>query len=336
MAVMALLFWAGLQSGQPSQAPEARPQAPAGQPAPGLGDSDPLVLAEGSEGGDTSSPTGSGTPPIPEETQPEQTPSDEDSEQTSLQTPSEETDPVLPENWDELSPVEKIDLNPFDCDLSREEVDLEDGQCRQLSTLSSKSRPWNPMALNLVAATEVEDRNLKIACYNQDLTHLLNQPSQPGRPGAIDWPDLISGVEANSNARSPADTNFNLDNNKGSQHCVLRVVLEMTIDDFYFPNGCRTWRPGFVKLVGAKNGQTKTYNSLSAPGPNVLCTKVVVPIAKGQQIEQIFLFEVPDSDLNLKITGIRFDLLEPKINFSGNFGFETGTEPPKFNSLRPL
>ena len=333
MAVLALLFWAGLQSGQSSESTKARPQALASQPGSGFEGPDSLVPGENSESESASPPTGSEVPPAPEATQPEQ-PLDEDLEQNSLQTSPEEADPILPENWDELSPVEKIDQNPFDCDLSREEVDLEDGQCRQLSILFSKSRPWNPMALNLIAATEVEDRNLKIACYNQDLTYLLNQPSQPGRSGAIDWPGLVSEVEANSNARSPAG--INLDNNGGFWHCTLRVVLEMTIDDFYVPNGCRTWRPGFVKLVGAKNGQTRTYNSLSAPGPNVLCTKVVIPIAKGQQIEQIFLFEVPDFDLNLKIEEIKFDLLEPKINFNGNFGFETGTEPPKLNSPGPL
>ena len=136
--------------------------------------------------------------------------------------------------------------------------------------------------------------------------------------------------------RSLVSVNNNLDNNNGFQHCILRVALEMTIDGFYFPNGCRTWRPGFVELVGAENSEAKTYSSLSTPGPDVLCTKNTVPIAKGQQIEQIFLFSVPDSDLNFKVTQIKFDSLEPKLIFNGNFGFKSETKPLTSNPLRPF
>ena len=349
LVILSLLFWAGYRSGEtppsvvnPQPASELTPPDVA-QPPPATETSPPPNTENDSDPEDQPSTEPQPILPIPEDMPDADPPPDDGSDQTSLQSPGDDLLPKLPDDWDELSPNDKISLNPFSCDLSREEMGLDDGLCRRRSTLSSKSKPWNPMGLNLVSTTEVENRSLKIACYNQDLSHLLNTPSQPTRPGEVDWASLVNmtseaspDINNDLSVRSPISTNDNPDNGRGFQHCTLRVALEMTIDGFYFPNGCRTWRPGFVKLVGTEDGEDKTYSSLSTPGPNVLCTKNTVPIANGQQIEQIFLFRVPDSDLGLKVTQIKFDSLEPKLTFEGNFGFKSETKPPTSNPLQSL
>ena len=349
LVILSLLFWVGYRSGEtPPPVVNLRPASEptssgVAQPPPVTEISPPPNTENDSDPEDQPSTDPQPILPTPEDMPDADPPPDDVSDQTSLQSPGDDLLPKLPDDWDELSPADKISLNPFSCDLSREEIDLDNGLCRRRSTLSSKSKPWNPMALNLVSTTEVEDRFLKIACYNQDLSHLLNTPSEPTWPGGVDWPSLVNMISESSpdinngvTVRSSVGINNNLDNNKGSQHCILRVALEMTIDGFYFPNGCRTWQPGFVKLVGTENGEDKTYSSLSTPGPDVLCTKNTVPIAKGQQIEQIFLFSVPDSDLSFKVTQIGFDWLEPKLTFNGNFGFKSETKLPTSNPLQSL
>lgn len=309
LASLALLFWAGFRSGQtPSPTTQLvtdqvvvnRP--PEGSPVP------------------TNQPLELDPPPGPADPLPAP-----DGESGQSLAPDDVAETKLPDDWDELSPLDKISLNPFDCDLSRQEIDLDSGQCRQPATLSSKSRPWNPMALNRVSTSEVEDQPLKIDCYVQDLSYLLNSPSQfPGL--ALGRPNPAQSSSIGLTQPDPS-TPLVGNKNQGFRHCLLRATLEMTIDGFYFPNGCRTWQPGFVKLVGGGGGQTKSYDSLAAPGPNTLCTRIVVPVAKGQQIEQLFLFEVPDSDLDLELTQIRFDWLEPKLVFTGDFAFEIKANP---------
>ncbi len=346
LAILALLFWVGYRSDE-SPPPSVSFQSageltplPVAQPPPVVETPSPSVAETDLEPAGEQPPTNpQPTTPAPEDTPDEDPPSD-NSDQTPLQSLGGDLVPKLPNDWVELSSADKVSLNPFSCDLSIEEINLDDGRCRQRSTPASKSKPWNPTALNLVLTTEVENRPLKIACYSQDLSHLLNSPSQPVIPGGTDWESLVNTVsEALSNTngdvtgRSSVSLNNNPDHNRGFRHCTLRVVLEMTIDGFYFPNGCRTWRPGFVKLVGIKGDEVKTYSSLSTPAPNVFCTKNTVPIAKGQRLTQIFLFEVPDSDLNFKVTQIKFDWLDPKLTFNGNFGFRSETKPPTSDPL---
>lgn len=295
LAVMTLLFWAGLRSGQ-------SPEVQVPQPPPAAGPEETPTPQPPAGGQDLPPPTGD-----PEEDLPPGGALD----LTPLPVVGEEADPRLPDDWDELDPVDKISLNPLGCDLSREAVDLEDGSCRRRSTLSSKSVPWNPMAINSVSTTEIDRHNLQIACYNQDLSGRLNQPD-----GLAPAPGLVDQT-----VQPPTDNGINLDNNRGFQHCVLRVILEMTSDDFYFASSCRSWRAGFVKLVAADD---QVYDSLATPGPDVVCAAVRTPVGQGQQIEQVFLFEVSDADLNLRIEAIRFDLIEPNLAFSGNFGFIVG------------
>ena len=340
LASLSLLFWIGYRSDEsslpivsPDPASElASPEVD--QPPPIVVTSPPSVVETDSEPVGEQPPTNPPPiPPAPEDTPDEDPPSD-NSDQTPLPSLGDDPVPKLPNDWAELTSADKISLNPLGCDLSVEEINLDDGHCRQRSTPASKPQPWNPTALNLFSTTNVENRSLKISCYNQDLSYLLNTPSQPVNPGGIDWTSLGNlfnepspSPNGDVNSRSSPTPNNNSDNSRGFRHCILRVVLEMTVDDFYFPNGCRTWLPGFVKLVGAKDGETKTYSSLSTPAPDVLCTKNTVPIAKGQKITQTFLFEVPDSDLNSKVTQIKFDWLEPKLAFRGNFDFKSETKP---------
>ena len=349
LAILALLFWVGYRSDESPSPPVSFQSAgeltppDVDHPVPVVKTPPLPVVETGSEPAGEQPPTN----PQPITSAPEDTP-DEDppadnSDQTPLPSLGDDPAPKLPNDWAELTSADKISLNPFSCDLSIEEINLDDGRCRQRSTPASNPRPWNPTALNLFSTTEVENRSLKISCYNQDLSYLLNTPSQPVNPGGIDWtgPGNLFNRPSPSpngdvNSRSSPTPNNNSDNNRGFRHCVLRVVLEMTVDGFYFPNGCRTWRSGFVKLVGAKDGEAKTYSSLSTPAPGVLCTKNTVPIAKGQKITQTFLFEIPDSDLNSKVTQIKFGWLEPRLAFKGNFGFKSETKPPTADPLRSL
>ncbi|MCY4089165.1 MAG: hypothetical protein OXF49_03525 [Candidatus Saccharibacteria bacterium] len=46
-----------------------------------------------------------------------------------------EEKPVLPENWVDLSESDKIELNPLECDLARQKINLEDGQCQNLNPI---------------------------------------------------------------------------------------------------------------------------------------------------------------------------------------------------------
>lgn len=308
LAVVSLLFWAGYRSGQPPVVEEP-PGLPASLPAAGQNP------AEDIQAGDQDPTNPSGAEPQTEPANPEETIQIQDpkdsSNQPALQPPDENLPLNLPQNWDQLTSPEKIALNPSGCDLLVEDIDLEDGSCRRRSTLSSKSTPWNPMALNFISTTEVESRALKIDCYDRDLSQLLNTPS---RPGATNWGNLI------------ADSSLVFSNSR-FRHCVLRVALEMTVDNFYFPNGCRTWSPGFVKLVVGSGDEQETYGSLSAPGPGTVCTKVIVPIDKGQQIEQVFLFKIPGSEMLSEVTRIKFDALDPRLEFSGDFGFIAKSAP---------
>ena len=207
LAILSLLFWAGYRSGETpspvvSPQPAAEPASPeVAQPPPDVETPSLSVSGNDLEPEEQPSTSPQPIPPTPED-MPDADPLPNDgSDQTSLQSPGDDLAPKLPDDWDELSPADKISLNPFSCDLSREEINFEDGGCRQRSTLSSQSKPWNPMALNLVSTTEVENRSLKIACYNQDLSYLLNTPSQPVRPGAIDWPSLVICITNEESSR---------------------------------------------------------------------------------------------------------------------------------------
>ena len=307
LALTLILLWANRQSndlvgGSTTPSSPTEP-APAGlssvvgsAPAPSS-----LVVDHGADQGPV-------TAPDPEVGQASSTSVDN---QTAIQ---------LPDDWEALSPADKIALNPLGCDLTVEEVDISDGHCRRRLSLSSSSQPWNPIGLNRVSTVELGRKPVQLACFTQDLSSLRQD-------GHSRWADKFN--QRNLQPQDPV--NIKADDRLA---CLLRVTLEMTIDDFYFSTGCRDFRAGFVQLtLTHPDGSARNYSSLSPAGPHARCTKAIVAVSRGDQIEQVFLFNVTGRDLGGQLTQIKFNQLTPTPNFEDNLSLQLHHPPEMWSDL---
>ena len=311
LVVILVLLWAGRSTGP--QTPELVPavSGPVEAELPELVDPPPVVSPEPDPSGQqapvpsASEAQDNQTEPVPDPVQP-----DDPDPAAALPDPAE--DPIvpdLPKIWDQLSPVEKIALNPLNCDPAVEEISLVDGSCRRRSSLSSLPRPWNPVALNRVSTTELDQKPVSLACSTGDPVVSLPQTGSVSRAVLNQL-----GRQAESDPAADADLT-----------CALRVTLEMTVDGFYFPDGCRILRPGFVQLRLSPSGSSaRTYHSLISPVGARICTKAIIPVAKGRQIERIFKFKLKGADLDRQLELIKFVQLTPTVELEGKLNFVLG------------
>ena len=245
---------------------------------------------------------------------------DPEAGQASLTSVDGQPASQFPDDWEALSPADKIALNPLGCDLTVEEVDVYDGHCRRRLSLSSSSQPWNPIGLNRVSTVELDRKPVQLACFTQDLSSLRQD-------GHSRWADKFN----QRNLRPQDPVNIKTDDRLA---CLLRVTLEMTIDDFYFSTGCRDFRPRFVQLaLTHPDGSARNYGSLSPIGAHARCTKAIVAVSRGDQIEQVFLFNVTARDLDSRLTQIKFNQLTPTPRFEGNFSLQLYHPPEMWSDL---
>ncbi len=315
LVLVLLLLWANRQANDLVGESTSPPQSVSGVVE---------IAASVDNGPATPSPTEpvpAGLPPVVGSASVPSSPvADPEADPASLTSVDDQAVIQLPDDWEALSPTDKIALNPLGCDLTVEVVDVSDGHCRRRLSLSSSSQPWNPIGLNRVSTVELDQKPVQLACFTQDLGSLRQD-------GHSRWADKFSQRDLR-----PQDlVNIKADNRLS---CLLRVTLEMTIDDFYFSTGCRDFRPQFVQLTLTQpDGSDRNYSSLSPTGPHARCTKAIVPVSRGDQIEQVFLFNVIGRDLDSRLTRIKFDQLTPTPRFEDDFSLRLYHPPEMWSGL---